>query len=59
MNTMRFRIMDNKVIIYTRGKVCETADELFSSELFHEILGRFLEMLREKRSPILDAAGIQ
>ncbi len=58
MNTMRFRIMDNKVIIYTRGKVCETADELFSSELFHEILGRFLEMLREKRSPILDAAGI-
>ncbi|MGV7930585.1 MAG: phosphoenolpyruvate carboxykinase [Spirochaetota bacterium] len=53
---MNFRILSNKVILYTRGKVCETPDELFSSPLFHEILTRFLGMLREKRSPLLETA---
>ncbi|MCU0843569.1 MAG: hypothetical protein MUC76_01425, partial [Spirochaetes bacterium] len=57
MNTMSFRILNNKVILYTRGKVCETPDELFSSALFREVLTRFLGMLREKRSPLLETAG--
>ncbi len=57
MNAMSFRIVNNKVIMHTRGKVCETPDELFSSGLFHEILARFLGMLREKRSPLIEITG--
>ena len=51
---MDYKIFARKVIIYTKWKVCEDADELLASPLFLELLRRFCEQLTETNSYLLD-----
>lgn len=52
-----YKIADNKVILRLRDKVCESAEELLSSELFNEILRRYLKDLSRRESPFLSVFG--
>ena len=45
-----FKFVNKKVIIRLRDRVCETPDELLSSELFREVLTRFVNDLKRKQS---------
>lgn len=48
-----FRFVGRKVIICLCDRVCETSEELVSSELFSEVINRFVSDLKRKRSPLL------
>ena len=57
MDRAKFMIFARKVIIYTRGKVCETPEELLSSPLFTELLRRYFDELAEKQSYLIKVLG--
>jgi len=48
-----YEFVDRKVIIRLRDRVCETAEELLSSDLFREVVGRFVQDLSGRDSPLL------
>ena len=50
---MQFKFVGHQVILRIRNRVCETADELFASELFREVLRHFVKELLRKDSPLL------
>lgn len=54
-----FRFVNRKVIIFLRDRVCETPEELMSSELFYEVVTRFVNDLKRKQSPLLKVFGKQ
>ena len=54
-----FRFVNRKVIIFLRDRVCETPEELMSSELFHDVVTRFVNDLRRRQSPLLRIFGKQ
>ena len=54
-----FRFVNRKVIIFLRDRVCETPEELMSSELFHEVVTRFVNDLKRKQSHMLQIFGKQ
>lgn len=58
-NQGSFRFVDRKVIIFLRDRVCETPEELMSSELFHQVVTRFVNDLKRKESPLLKIFGKQ
>ncbi|HPS57974.1 MAG TPA: phosphoenolpyruvate carboxykinase [Spirochaetota bacterium] len=49
-----FREIDNKIIIHTKGRLCETQEEMLQSGLFVRILERFIENLQQQESRLLD-----
>lgn len=49
-----FREIDNKIIIHTKGRLCETQEEMLQSDLFVRILDRFIESLQKQESRLLD-----
>ncbi len=51
--TGTYKIVDHKVIIKLRNRACETADELFSSDLCQEIIRRFVNDLVRRNSFLL------
>jgi hypothetical protein len=58
-NQGTFKFVDRKVIIFLRDRVCETPEELMSSELFSEVVTRFVDDLKRKQSPLLQIFGKQ
>lgn len=58
-NQKKFKFVGNKAIIHLRDRACEDADELLSSELFGEVLRRFVNDLKRKHSPLLEVFGGQ
>lgn len=54
MAAVTYREIENKIIIHTRGRLCETQDELLQSELFVRILDRFIAELSAQQSRYLD-----
>lgn len=54
MAAVTYRELGNKIIIYTKGRLCETQDELLQSDLFTRILNRFIDELSEQKSRLLD-----
>jgi len=52
-----YKFVGKKVIILLRDRVCETPDDLLSSELFTEIVTRFVARLKGRQSPLLRAFG--
>ena len=54
-----FRFVNRKVIIFLRDRVCETPEELMSSELFHDVVTRFVNDLKRRQSPLLRIFGKQ
>ena len=57
-NPTTFKFVSKKVIIRLHDRVCEDADELLSSELFYELIKRFVSKLKDKQSPLLQLFGI-
>jgi hypothetical protein len=60
-NTMlpnTFKFVNKKVIIRFRDRACENADELLSSDLFFDVLRRFINDLKRKQSPLLQVFGM-
>jgi hypothetical protein len=56
-NQTTFKFVGNKVIIRLRDRVCEDADELILSDLFYELLKRFINRLKHKQSHLLQLFG--
>lgn len=56
-NQGSFRFVNRKVIIFLRDRVCETPEELMSSELFREVITRFVNDLKRRQSPLLSIFG--
>ena len=54
MQKSTLRIFGNKVVLNNRERMCETAEELLSSEKFRTVLDHFLDHLRSKKSPLLN-----
>ncbi|MBF0546944.1 MAG: phosphoenolpyruvate carboxykinase [Candidatus Riflebacteria bacterium] len=52
-----FRFVNKKLIMNLRDRVCETSEELISSELFVEVLERYVNKLRSKRVSLLKIFG--
>ncbi len=52
-----FRFVNNKIIIVLRDRVCETSEELMASDLFTEIVTRFINDLKRKQAPLLKVFG--
>ena len=49
----KFEFYGKQAIISCNGEMCKTASELLSSELFKEVLSRYLDELRSKSSNLL------
>src|SRR3972149_1489727 len=60
MNTSKtYKFVGKKAIIHLRDRACESADELISSELFYEVVSRFVNALKRRQSPLLQIFGKQ
>ena len=49
-----YKFVEHKAILYIRDRVCETADELLSSEMFFEVLRRAVDALKRRESPLAE-----
>ncbi len=49
-----YKFVERKAILYIRDRVCETPDELLSSEMFAEVLRRAVDSLERRDSPLLE-----
>ncbi len=47
------RIIGDKIIIRTKDRVCENADELLSSRLFNKVISRCVRDLNRRNSPLI------
>jgi hypothetical protein len=52
-----YKFVDDKVILRVRDRICDSTEELISSELFYEITRRFVQDLKRKQSPLLQVFG--
>ena len=57
MNAFKFKITINKVIIKSKGRMCDTTEELLSSDLFLQFLHVTINHLLERKSPLLVILG--
>lgn len=57
MNGIAFKIIGNKIIIKSKGRMCETGEDLISSRLFKEVLQEAVKSLLERKSVLLDIFG--
>jgi hypothetical protein len=55
----RFTKEQNQFIIHTRGASCSTMEEILSSEMFDEVVKRYINILQENDSPILDKMPVE
>jgi hypothetical protein len=54
MQKSTLRIIGNKAVLNIRERMCETAEELLSSEKFRAVLDHFMNGLKLKDSPLLE-----
>lgn len=52
-----YKFVDRKIIIRLKNRVCESADELLGSDLFHEVLTRCVRELARQDSRLLGIFG--
>ena len=57
MSKFPSKIVDKKIIIGVKDRVADSIEELFESDLFKEILKKFLDRLIVKQSPLLKIFG--
>jgi len=55
VHNIKYRFLENKVIIRLNGKICQTGEELILSNLFYEILERCLKRLETEKSILLSS----
>jgi len=49
-----YRVYDGKVIIRIRDRICDTPEELVSSDLFREVLTKFIALQQKQQSRLLN-----
>ncbi|MBF0522803.1 MAG: phosphoenolpyruvate carboxykinase [Candidatus Omnitrophica bacterium] len=49
-----YKVVDRKIILKIRNRLCETPEELLSSDLFRWVLSRFLKGLGQRNSILLN-----
>lgn len=54
MTITSFREIEHKIIIHTKGRLCETKEELLQSELFVRVLNRYIAELGSHQSRLLN-----
>jgi hypothetical protein len=54
MQKSTLRFIGNKAVLNIRERMCETAEELLSSEKFRAVLDHFINQLKLKESPLLE-----
>ena len=54
INILSSKVLDRKVVIRLKDRVCETSEELLESELFSRILKQVLAELGRRQSRLLD-----
>ena len=54
MEKTTYQLYSDKVVIRLRGKICETSEELLSSDLFRNVLIGFVRELERRQSLYLD-----
>lgn len=54
MNNKQFKIVNKKVILRIKNRICDNAEELLKSKLFKEILHRALDELKKRDSLLLN-----
>ena len=54
LENITFQLIDEKVIIRLKDRVCDNADELLSSDLFLRVLDRCITDLSKRHSKLLD-----
>jgi hypothetical protein len=54
---MQYDIRNNKIIIQVHDRICETEEEILSSELFMAIVTAAIKKLAKRRSILLDVFG--
>ncbi len=52
-----YKFVDRKIIIRLKNRVCESADELMTSDLFHEVITRCVRELVHQDSHLLGVFG--
>lgn len=57
MKKTSFLMLEGKVVLWLRDRVCEDADDLLSSDQFHKFLDRCLSELQSKNSKLLGVFG--
>jgi hypothetical protein len=57
MQKSTLRIINNKVVLNNRERMCETPEELLSSEKFRLVLDHFINHLQSKKSPLVEIFG--
>ena len=57
MNIYSYKILEKKVIIKINKRICETPEELLSSNLFSEIARRYIKNLSRRGSILLNIFG--
>ena len=53
MESPSFQTIDGKVVLWLRDRICDTPEELLSSEQFQRILDQFIQKLLKKNSTLL------
>ncbi|MGA2142334.1 MAG: phosphoenolpyruvate carboxykinase [Brevinematales bacterium] len=53
MDIYNYKFVGNKLIMRVRDRLCESEEELISSDLFKEVLARCIKDLAKKESPLL------
>lgn len=48
-----FQIFDGKIILRIRNTICDTPEELLSTEVFHQVLTNYIKGLAHQRSKLL------
>ncbi len=48
-----FKFLKRKIVIRLRDRVCSTPEELLSSDLFFEVMTRFINDLKRREAPLL------
>lgn len=53
MESPSFQTIDGKVVLWLRDRICDTPEELLSSEQFQRILNQFIQNLQRRNSNLL------
>jgi hypothetical protein len=54
MDSNEFQMIDGKIVLRLRDRICDTPEELLSSEQFQRILTHFINGLNSKNSPLME-----
>ncbi len=52
--TQSYKFIENKIVIYTEHKLCDSPEELLTSPLFQSFLSKTVDCLSDKNSVLLD-----